>query len=896
MFRKQDRWWYVRLGFVALAFVIYPYLVNQLPALASLFHVSPLVVFVAALVFAALVVVGPDWLNARLPSNEDLWRRFSVENQNTIEERLKDYIDPDYYIDIESVDSPENLGRGQEPRASARLEEPESSKPIVKIFKETNRRLFILGEPGSGKTTELLKLAKALLGEAAKDSSEKPEKPIPVIFELSAWRGEEEMLKWMAEEMAARYTFLDRHICQKWLEKQKIVPLLDGLDELGQGENGIKKAISKIEALQGGTKRQKTLVICCRTEDYENTKDEDAADPDKSRILFRKIDRAVSLCKLTPPQIKKYLEDREAEQRDAEHLWEDLQSRPGFMELAQSPMLLNLMPIAYPDGLPQDAPQDRETCQWQLFEEFLTRKLNSVTWEKSPGLEDCDPTKARDYLAWLAASMQRDEIRQREFLIEGLQPTWLENNEQREKYGWVVFRILWLLFGFIFCLILGTIESESRLEIFGALFVSGLLGVMPAGIIATILHDRDTIELTEKFELSWSKKVNFNLSEKLSLSEEGMVFGILFGLTIVIFLSLNIGVLIVNPLEQILFLVFPMAIGMVLGQFIGQFFSLIKEIKTDLKVRKYPNQGILFTGINTLIAIALAIPVCTLLVFVTIWAMGQETDFAAVLTQGIGIGILFGFFAGGGLALVQHFSLRLVLQRCGRMPGNYQAFLNQAYRVGILRKSGGRFRFYHDKLREHLASPTSHINFNFEPKKSAPTGRPLTRREYFEIIATHCIIFIIVVLIASSQDTFSYSSVAAMKPTIQGSDRVGFDSIAYPRYRSPQRNDIVFFSRNDSSLRYNWLSRRILALPGETVEISEGRILINDRPFQDREVKLPAGFKQPRVKLVRDEYYVIGDNSDYENTKTFAAFVPRQKIRAQIVLRLYPLDRFGFVD
>ena len=60
---------------------------------------------------------------------------------------------------------------------------PPLGKPILEIFDEADRALLILGTPGSGKTTTLLKLARDLAARAEQD----PTEPIPVIFNLSSW-------------------------------------------------------------------------------------------------------------------------------------------------------------------------------------------------------------------------------------------------------------------------------------------------------------------------------------------------------------------------------------------------------------------------------------------------------------------------------------------------------------------------------------------------------------------------------------------------------------------------------------------------------------------------------------------------------------------------------------
>lgn len=251
MFENQNQLFrYLRLGFVGLAFVLGPYFVNRIPVLKSLFQDMPLPVLVfVAVMFAAIVVVGPE-LNVEESSSEELLRELGKKNGKLIRQRFKSSLDRNCYIPIKSVPSPDDLDSSSETvdtSAGQQNSESQSSleprKPIWEIFLEARGRVLILGEPGSGKTTELLKLALALGEEAARD----PEKPIPVIFELSAWRGEP-MLAWMEEQMVMRYS-LNPDICGEWLKNDRIVPLLDGLDELGENDNGAKEAIEAIDTL-----------------------------------------------------------------------------------------------------------------------------------------------------------------------------------------------------------------------------------------------------------------------------------------------------------------------------------------------------------------------------------------------------------------------------------------------------------------------------------------------------------------------------------------------------------------------------------------------------------------------------------------------------------------------
>ncbi len=93
--------------------------------------------------------------------------------------------------------------------------------------------LYCLGEPGSGKTTELLGLADDLLRAAIEDEV----LPIPVIFELAAWNGKP-LGEWLVEQLYEVET-VPKVVGKRWVEGAQVLLLLDGLDELEQQQDCI---------------------------------------------------------------------------------------------------------------------------------------------------------------------------------------------------------------------------------------------------------------------------------------------------------------------------------------------------------------------------------------------------------------------------------------------------------------------------------------------------------------------------------------------------------------------------------------------------------------------------------------------------------------------------------
>ena len=112
------------------------------------------------------------------------------------------------------------------PEVAARAIPP--NKKIAEVFDDAGRCLLILGEPGSGKTIALLELTRDLLARCRDDASQ----PVPVVFNLSSWNERKQGFgDWLAEELRAKY-YVPMLVGRSWLEKNQLVLLLDGLDEV----------------------------------------------------------------------------------------------------------------------------------------------------------------------------------------------------------------------------------------------------------------------------------------------------------------------------------------------------------------------------------------------------------------------------------------------------------------------------------------------------------------------------------------------------------------------------------------------------------------------------------------------------------------------------------------
>ena len=136
---------------------------------------------------------------------------------------------------------------------------PEQS--LADLYDEEGGSLLVLGEPGSGKTTSLLELAKGLLLRVETD----PQRPVPVVFNLSFWaEPHTELDGWLVDELSSRYQ-IPRKIDRVWLAESRLLPPLDGLDELAA-----PRRATCVEAINHFSQGAGLVgaVVCCRLAEY----------------------------------------------------------------------------------------------------------------------------------------------------------------------------------------------------------------------------------------------------------------------------------------------------------------------------------------------------------------------------------------------------------------------------------------------------------------------------------------------------------------------------------------------------------------------------------------------------------------------------------------------------
>ena len=164
------------------------------------------------------------------------------------------------------------------------------------------------------------------------------------------------------------------------------------------------------------------------------------------------------------------------------------------------------------------------------------------------------------------------------------------------------------------------------------------------------------------------------------------------------------------------------------------------------------------------------------------------------------------------------------------------------------------------------------------------------------------IVFIVVVVAASYLIvTFvgqrTEVSGSSMETTLSTGDQLIVDKISY-RFRDPKRYDIVVFPYRYEENRY--YIKRIIGLPGETVQIVDGMVYINGSPLNEHygnEVIEDPGSAAEPITLGDDEYFVLGDNrnNSQDSRASNVGLIHSDELLGRAWVRIWPLDQFGVI-
>lgn len=569
---------------------------------------------------------------------------------------------------------------------------------ITAIYDHANGAVLILGLPGAGKTDQLLELTQVLLNRADAD----PVHPIPVIFPLSTWATTQKPIEdWLVDELHLRYD-VPATIGQEWIDRNQVLPLLDGLDE-----QDARTRVACVRAINSFRKSRGLLplVVTSRAKEYEQTGEK------------LHLHTAVRIHALTRDQIISFLRTVDEGGKPSLEL---LAQHAGIWELLDNPLFLDVFIRSNrkTESANPEIPSERYSQPRAIFDRYL----KSMLGRRAVGSRFRDDSTTR-WLTWLASEMTGKGLTV--FHVERIQFDWLP---AASRDGMIVasdcfvYALVFMVLCLAYCIWL-PLQDGVVLGLFvGSLVLPGYsrgrkdVEISPVDrVIATRIFSTFMSAASGAMArcLFWGTVVCGPIS--------GILGGLLAGLMTSSsayggfqYLLVGAGVGLGGG-----FVIGGLIIGVIAGVLSGVQAVVHGLSFAEVETTSMPNQGIRRSQRNAVVAglfatvVGTVVAMCIFIVPIGIYCLfsaPQSSSLIAKISVVAGCGTIgglpFGLFVAGrcgGAAVLRHYFLRGCLSWCGKTPLDLVAFLDYAADRLLLRKVGGGYTFIHRLFRDHLA-------------------------------------------------------------------------------------------------------------------------------------------------------------------------------------------------
>lgn len=555
-----------------------------------------------------------------------------------------------------------------------------------------HKHLLIIGNPGAGKTTLLLELALTWL-------KQHEELSFPIIFNLASWNKNNTSFKtWLEDALVSGYGF-SINFAKKTLNKNLILPLLDGLDEVGRFiEDEIEQQDLRAHCLKAvdsyiSEENVRQFIICSRRKEFVNIQHNA---PIKAEILINPF-TVEQLYQNLSIQENDNLSNREIN-TIKKLIYVFNKGETELLKVLQIPFYFNLAfeidSLSNSTLSIDEIPKKREDLEFFLVEKFLIKKIND---------SENNTSKTRKYLSWLAKYL----VSENKVLFElaDLQPKMLDYPRFGSFVGSSLFgAIMGFFFASIYFLyscfkglVIGDIKfSIAIIWIFITTYA--LIGVFAKKnkIITDDLTVFDWNRL--KFMSSW-KKIFSQITRPILYSS------ITGGLVVGFFYMYISG-------ENFTFIA-GFLIGFVAGFLIGGVNSLGNAIFREISIIKpfgnintpyfrfksgltlgFTRLGFIFFSVILFFTLS-----STLLLFIPFTFMLPVSVIAIIILLIFSIPNLI-----HRIPIVKHFILRIGLYLEGKLPLKCVDFFKKNVDSRILENDGGQWRFRHQILQDYFAS------------------------------------------------------------------------------------------------------------------------------------------------------------------------------------------------
>ncbi len=161
-------------------------------------------------------------------------------------------------------------------------------------------------------------------------------------------------------------------------------------------------------------------------------------------------------------------------------------------------------------------------------------------------------------------------------------------------------------------------------------------------------------------------------------------------------------------------------------------------------------------------------------------------------------------------------------------------------------------------------------------------------RDLLETLVLAVIIFLVVNTFTGRYEVQSIS----MEPTLREGQYLIVSKIAY-WFHGPERGDIIVLDPPNERSEIPYI-KRVIGLPGEKVEVRDGRVWVNGIALNEPYISGPPTYNENRI-LGDNEYLVLGDNRNNSSDSHIWGVLPRENIIGKSIFRYWPPEKWGLI-
>jgi signal peptidase I len=205
-----------------------------------------------------------------------------------------------------------------------------------------------------------------------------------------------------------------------------------------------------------------------------------------------------------------------------------------------------------------------------------------------------------------------------------------------------------------------------------------------------------------------------------------------------------------------------------------------------------------------------------------------------------------------------------------------------------------------DRSRPDVPDVPAELDDEVDPEVARRRAAAHLRRQVVEWVLLIGLAVVIALVVKAFLIQAFYIPTGSMEPTLDVNDRVLVNKLAY-RLGDPERGDIIVFDapREARTDDVQELIKRVIGLPGETIESRDGRIYIDgqllEEPYLTDVNRDNLGEPIAPIVIPEGQYFVMGDNRSNSQDSRFFGTISEDDIVGRAFVRIWPIPDFGFL-